>query len=127
MTPAYACRVVLRRVTGPIGGAFTPFSHAEVLRRRRDQLRAIVVCVPLASAVPLPAHAPAPPCDCLGQPAPADFVHAPYAPYAFGGLLLPPPAWVAPAPAVAIPAPGGAAIMAVALAALAVWRGRRRS
>lgn len=50
------CATILRRVTGPIGGAWIPYTAAQVAARRAAQMVAVVVC----AAAPGTALAPAP-------------------------------------------------------------------
>jgi len=44
------CIAILRRVIGPIGGAWIPYTAAQVVARRAAQMVLVVVC----TAVPLP-------------------------------------------------------------------------
>lgn len=49
------CTTIIRRIVGPIGGLFTPYTAAEVLARRAAQMVVIMTCV---SATPWSAQAP---------------------------------------------------------------------
>lgn len=103
------CYTVLRRVIGPIGGAWIPYTAAQVAARRAAQMVAVVVCV----AVPGTAQAPR---DCNCAPPPDHFAD-------IGNmvpLLIPhahPLPRLAPAP-VPVSEPGALAVLAVALLAL---------
>jgi hypothetical protein len=57
------CRTLWRRVIPPVGGAWIPYTAAQVAARRAAQMVAVVVCTTL----PSPADAPAP-CDCAPPP-----------------------------------------------------------
>lgn len=104
------CTTIIKRITGPTGGAWIPFTAAEVAARRAAQMVVIVTCV---SAAPWSAHAP---------PLPVD--PASLAPPLWPVVELVPLA-AAPAPAVVVMSgPGSAAVMSVGLAALAVMRRR---
>lgn len=96
------CFIVLRRVIGPIGGAWKAYPHQVVLARRAAQMVAVVVCV----AVPGTAQAPRD-CNCAPPPIP----HGP-------ALLIPHPLpRLAPVP-VPVSEPGALAVLAVGLLAL---------
>lgn len=91
------CRTILRRVIGPVGGAWIPYTAAQVAARRAAQMVAVVAC----TTFPSPATAPAP---CCAVPA-----------------WQPPPLLVdrvAPLPVVDVPEPASALLLAVALVAL---------
>jgi hypothetical protein len=49
------CTSTLRRIVGPIGGAWIPYTAAQVAARRAAQTVVIMTCV---SAAPPSAHAP---------------------------------------------------------------------
>jgi hypothetical protein len=94
------CITILRRVIPPVGGAWIPYSAAQVAARRAAQTVAVVVCTTL----PSPATAPAP-CDC----APDHFADV--------GKMVPPLLIPAPLP-VDVPEPASALLLAVGLVAL---------
>jgi hypothetical protein len=94
------CRTLWRRVIPATGGAWIPYTAAQVAARRAAQMVAVVVC----TTVPSPADAPAP-CDCTApawQPPPLLVPHA-----------------VPHAAVVDVPEPASALLLAVAL--LALW------
>jgi hypothetical protein len=94
------CRTIWRRVIPATGGAWIPYTAAQVAARRAAQMVAVVVCTTL----PSPADAPAP-CDCT---APA---------WQSPPLLV--PLSVPHAAVVDVPEPASALLLAVAL--LALW------
>jgi hypothetical protein len=62
------CRTIWRRVIPATGGAWIPYTAAQVAARRAAQMVAVVVCTTLPSPVDAPA-----PCDCTApawQPPP---------------------------------------------------------
>ena len=95
------CITILRRIIGPIGGAWIPYSAAQVAARRAAQIVAITVC----TSVPVPAGAPLPPLP-----------HVP----TWQPVLLAPRVYV-PFPVHQVPEPASALVLAVAVAGLA-WR-----
>jgi hypothetical protein len=100
------CITVWRRVIGPVGGAWIPFTAAQVAARRAAQMVAVTVCASLPSPAVAPMPAPAP--DAWWR-APVDLIPARAA---------------SPAPvAQSIPEPGSALVLGVAVAAL--WAGRK--
>jgi hypothetical protein len=94
------CRTLWRRVIPATGGAWIPYSAAQVAARRAAQTVAVVVCTTL----PSPATAPAPCCAAPAwQPPP---------------LLVPIREPFIP-PVVDVPEPASALLLVVAL--LALW------
>jgi hypothetical protein len=103
------CITVWRRVIGSVGGAWIPFTAAQVAARRAAQMVAVTVCASLPSPAIAPMPAPAP--DAWWR-APAELAPAPWA--------------ASPHPARrSIPEPGSALVLGVAIAAL--WAGRSRN
>jgi hypothetical protein len=98
------CYTILRRVIPPIGGAWIPYTAAQVAARRAAQVVAVVVCV----SVPGTAQAPRE-CNCAPPPIPIGPV-----------MLIPradPMPRLLPAP-VPVSEPGSLAVLAVGLLAL---------
>ena len=98
------CFTTWRRVIGPIGGAWIPYTAAQVAARRAAQWVAVVVCVSLPGTAQAPRD-----CNC----APPPIQHGP-------ALLIPhaqPSPRLAPVP-VSVSEPGALAVLAVALLAL---------
>lgn len=108
------CVTILRRIIGPVGGAWIPYTAAEVARRRAAQMVAVVVCTTVS---PREANVPAP-APCCAPPPVGPWTSLTPLP---GGLV---PLSVAPYPeVVATPEPSSLAVVAVALVAL--WLARR--
>jgi hypothetical protein len=105
------CETIIRRVIPPTGGAWIPYTAAEVAARRAAQMVVVMTCV---SAAPWSAHAP---------PLPVD--PASLAPPLWPVVELLPQAAASPAhDVVVMSAPCSAAVMAVGLAAMVLMRRR---
>ena len=102
------CFTYLRRVIGPIGGAWIPYTAAQVAARRALQIVAITVCI----SVPVPSGGALPPLPHL----PPSLPHTP-----IWQPLETVPRVYTPIPVYQVPEPTSALVLAVALAAL-VWK-----
>lgn len=107
------CRTIWRRVAGPIGGAWIPYTAAQVTARRLAQMVAVVIC----TTVPGPTQPPCPHCPPPEWAAPQPIAFDPWrvTPLAWPGADLPP---------TPIPEPGTAALLLVGIVALLVRRWR---
>ena len=102
------CTTILRRITGPIGGAWTPYTAAQVAARRAAQMVAVVVC----SSVPVSTTRP---CNCAP---PVVVIRIP-------GDLVPVAAGPSTPIARDVPEPSSALVLGGAVAGL--WFARRRA